>query len=406
MSRGRPTLCVAFALLLFCFAPFALASAPQLDEPAGRVCGTDETGAMMVAPDPMVIDKWIRENRITAGGVIPVNFHVIYNSSTGEGNVPESWLDAQIVVLNSTFAGNGYNNGSHTGDNTGYTFVKNSVTRTGNRQWFTMTPGTAKETQAKSALVVNPQGSLNLYTCKPGQGLLGWATFPWSLASAPSKDGVVVHYASLPGGSLSPYNLGGTATHEVGHWVGLYHTFQGGCNSDATCSSAGDLVCDTPAEGTATSGCPSSKNTCSGAGNDPVHNYMDYSTDACYTQFTAGQDSRADFMMSTYRPQIGSAPAKSSAGPVASAVRSGELRVSPNPFNPTTSIDFALQRDGHVSLRVYDVAGREVATLIDGERTAGNHRAVFTGAGLSSGIYMAVLDTGAERVTQRLVLLK
>jgi hypothetical protein len=168
--------------------------------------------------------------------------------------------------------------------------------------------GTAKETQAKSALVVNPQGSLNLYTCKPGQGLLGWATFPWNLAGASSKDGVVVHYASLPGGSLAPFNLGGTATHEVGHWVGLYHTFQGGCHADASCSSAGDLVCDTPSEGTATSGCPAGKNSCSGAGNDPIHNYMDYSTDACYTQFTAGQDSRADFMMSTYRPLIGSAP--------------------------------------------------------------------------------------------------
>jgi len=403
MRRLRAVPFLAFALLLITAA--AQAAPPVLDDNiTGRTCGTDETGQQMLAPDEATIQKWIKENRIAAGGVIPVNIHVIYGRSN-EGNVPESQLDAQIAVLNSTFAGTGYNNGSQTGDNTGYTFTKNSVTRTFNRSWFTMTYGSSKEAQAKNALVVNPTGSLNLYTCKPGQSLLGWATFPWDLAGNPNMDGVVVHYASLPGGTLSPYNLGGTATHEVGHWVGLYHTFQGGCNSDATCATAGDLVCDTPAEGTATSGCPAGKNTCSGAGDDPIHNYMDYSTDACYTQYTAGQDARADFMMATYRPVIGSAPAKST--PDASEIaRTVTLRAAPNPFNPTTAIEFALPQSGHVSLRIVDVAGHEVATLVDGVRDAGTHRAVFEARNVPSGVYVAVLrGAGIER-TERLVLLK
>jgi hypothetical protein len=254
---------------------------------------------------------------------------------------------------------------------------------------------------------VNPTGSLNLYTCKPGQSLLGWATFPWNLAGNPNMDGVVIHYASLPGGTLSPYNLGGTGTHEVGHWVGLYHTFQGGCHSDATCSTAGDLVCDTPAEGTATSGCPSSKNTCSGTGNDPINNYMDYSTDACYTQFTAGQDARADDRMATYRPVIGSAPAK--AAPAAGTpeiARTPTLRAAPNPFNPTTAIEFALPQAGHVNLRIIDVAGHEVATLVDGARDAGTHRAVFEARNVPSGVYLAVLRGGGVELTERLVLMK
>jgi hypothetical protein len=210
----------------------------------------------------------------------------------------------------------------------------------------------------------------------------------------------------LPGGSLAPFNLGGTGTHEVGHWVGLYHTFQGGCAS--SCTNGGDLVCDTPAQGSPTSGCPASRNSCTSLpGDDPIHNYMDYSSDACYTQFTLGQDARADFMMSTYRPQIGSNPAKQSASEPENVVaRAATMRVSPNPFNPTTTLDFALPRAGQVSLRVYDVTGREVATLVDGARAAGDHHVVFTGTGLSSGIYMAILRTADAVQSQRLVLLK
>src|SRR5512132_3923684 len=309
-----------FGLALLLMAPIALAGDPDnpmadqrlLNDAGGRMadngeivyrCGTDDRGNK--APDQAQIDRWIQENRVAAGGVIPVNFHVITNGSTG--NVTDAQIAAQIQGLNRNYAGLDYNGKPVAGAvNTGYTFVLASTTRTSNRKWFTMTPGSRSEAQAKAALVVNPTGSLNLYTASPGQNLLGWSTFPWNLASNPTMDGVVIHYASLPGGSLAPYNLGGTATHEVGHWVGLYHTFQGGCDG-GNCTGGGDQVCDTPGEATATSGCPSGKDTCPEAGLDPIHNYMDYSTDACYNQFTPGQDTRADAMMANYRPVIGSA---------------------------------------------------------------------------------------------------
>ena len=378
-------------------------------------CATDERGRKLHAPGKAQIDEWIATNRIAAGGVIPVNFHVIYkaNRRSTEGNIPEAWLDAQIAVLNNTYAGKGYNGSPVPGAaNTGYTFVKNSVTRTNNSKWFTMTPGSSNESKAKNALVVNPTGSLNFYTCKPGQNLLGWATFPWNLAGNPTMDGVVVHYNSLPGGTLSPYNLGGTGSHEVGHWVGLYHTFQGGCGGD--CATTGDLVCDTPAEATATSGCPSGKDTCAGAGLDPIHNYMDYSYDSCYDNFTSGQDARADFMMATYRPAIGSARLADGANAAGrpNAVREhGGALVSfgarPNPFNPRTKISFGLAREGRVTLRAYDIHGRLVATLANGRMAAGNHEVELNGDRLSSGVYMLRLQTDdGVSETKRVTLMK
>ncbi len=223
------------------------------------------------------------ESNVT-GGTINVYFHVIRSgTSVSQGNIPDTMIANQMAVLNAAF------------NPWGWSFNLVSVDRTTNSTWYTATGGTA-ERNMKTALRKGTADDLNIYTSNPGGGLLGWATFPSSYNSYPHMDGVVLLHSSLPGGSAAPYNFGDTGTHEVGHWMGLYHTFQGGCNGN------GDLVSDTAAEKSAAFGCPIGRDSCRNKpGFDPITNFMDYTDDSCMDRFSLGQDSRMDTQFTTYR---------------------------------------------------------------------------------------------------------
>ena len=221
---------------------------------------------------------------LVTGGTINVYFHVINKGSgLANGDIPDSQITDQMNELNAAYAP------------TGWQFALVQTTRTTNANWYRMQMGSQAEKNAKRTLHQGTADDLNIYTANLGGGLLGWATFPWQYTGKPKMDGVVILFSSVPGGSTPNYNEGDTATHEVGHWMGLYHTFQGGC------ANPGDMVSDTPGEASSAFACPEGRDTCSSPGLDPIHNFMDYTYDSCMFEFTPGQDTRMDQQFTQYR---------------------------------------------------------------------------------------------------------
>lgn len=150
----------------------------------------------------------------------------------------------------------------------GISFVQAGLDYTINTAWAS----DQDELAMKKALRKGTYADLNLYF-EPNFDYLGYCYFPTDTTGSDEDfylDGCSIYSFSVPGGSIANYNEGLTVVHEVGHWFGLYHTFQGGCI-------VGDRVDDTPAEASAASGCPAGRDTCPSVdGEDPIYNYMDY----------------------------------------------------------------------------------------------------------------------------------
>jgi hypothetical protein len=258
--------------------------------PGATVADPNSLTAMSAAAEAEVQAQ--ARTAATAGLVqIRTVFHVISAKALtpAQKDRRTTQIARQVQVLNNAYAGTGAADPS---GNTPFRFAYDARTTTWtvNQAWSTMQPGTRAEENAKRALHTGGPATLNIYVANIGGGLLGWATFPEAdFGNGLFYDGVVMLDESMPGGTASPYNQGDTATHEVGHWLGLYHTFEGGCFGP------GDYVADTPYEAEPAFECAvdAGRDSCkSKPGLDPIHNFMDYTEDFCMNRFTAGQISR------------------------------------------------------------------------------------------------------------------
>ncbi|KAF3089760.1 hypothetical protein TWF569_001523 [Orbilia oligospora] len=227
---------------------------------------------------------------------IETYFHVIGSDETEEnGWVPDDKLQKQLDKMNQDYK------------QTGIKFDLKETTRTVNKEWATAAVDendTTVELAMKKKLRKGGYSALNVYFRPLGDGLLGICVFPEDVEEGSDEfwlDGCQVLHSTVPGGSTQNYDQGATATHEIGHWLGLFHTFQDGCDG-------GDQVDDTPAQADPTQGCPKGKDTCKGEkypGEDPIHNFMDYSYDACMDEFSAGQTTRIFQFWDKYRAKQG-----------------------------------------------------------------------------------------------------
>jgi PKD repeat protein len=260
---------------------------------------------------------------------IPVIVHVV-SKTDGVGRIPEAYVRSQIDVLNEDFTaldgtlGAGGTNvkvrfklvdkDPQGRPHPGFEYVTNDA--------FFNDPGPRNPNPMKQALHWDTKKYFNLYTNDAsGGGTLGYATFPQdSNGTDGYLDGVVIVHTSFgrdaPAGGI--YNKGRTATHEVGHYLGLFHTFQSGCSDATKPYLTGDLVSDTNPESAPTFNCPVGAQSCSGPA--PIKNYMDYTQDTCMNQFSPEQANRIRCAMLNYRStlfQVVGAPPGGNKAPVA-----------------------------------------------------------------------------------------
>lgn len=364
----------------------------------------------------------LEENRTVV--TIPVVFHVVYN--TNDQNISDAQIMTQIDVLNKDFNRLNADTGSTPGPfkslaaNVQVQFClaqrdpNNNATNGITRTMTSITSFTAEDTSIYYTSlggydIWDRNKYLNIYVCNLAGTLLGYAQFP---GMNPATDGVVIGYTYLGtiGTVQPPNNLGRTATHEVGHWLNLFHIW-----GDEPACAQDDEVLDTPLQGTESSGCPTFPMTDACSPNAPgimFMNYMDYSDDNCMNMFSIGQSTRMNAALSGPRASLMTSNGCASVGinQIGSEIpeKFALSQNYPNPFNPSTNIRFEIPANvkGTVLLTVFDAAGKTVGVLVNDELTPGIYEYTFSGSHLGSGVYFYSLRTDNFSETKKMLLIK
>lgn len=301
-------ICLSLAVMITLFSCQKEDDSQTTTKVSKRACASQEVLERQLKENPELASKMnqieeFTENvlrnpsqyRLVNGKIeIPVVVNVLYRSSAE--NLSQTQIQSQIDVLNKDFnaLNSDYNSVpalfSGVKANVGISFVLDQVIRKATTKTSWGTRDAIKKTKSGGLDPTSPTTKLNIWVGTIGGGILGYAQFP---GGSSATDGVVIDplYFGVYSNSSSsyPYNLGRTATHEVGHWLNLRHIW-----GDTTCGS--DLVADTPSHNTANYGVPTYPHysTCSGTPVEMTMNYMDYTDDRGMYMFSLGQKARMD----------------------------------------------------------------------------------------------------------------
>ena len=399
-------------------------------------CSADEYQAALEEANPemaaqrltgeIAIQHLIQNNpTYKVGGVvtIPVVFHVIYANAAQ--NIPDTRIFEQLNVMNQDFgrtnldAANTRAMFQSVAANTEIQFCLAQRTPQGAATNGILRVPTTNSTLPNNPNSISPEWDrtkyLNVYIGNLSGGLLGYANLPPGISG---NDHIVVLFSSVGGpnalGTINGYNLGRTVTHEIGHWLNLQHTFNGGCSglSGNTCMGSGDFVCDTPPISNATSNCPTNNpNTCTETSPFPApyighmvnqfENYMDYSTDVCMNMFTEGQSTRMNAAITLYRSSLLTSDGCIPVG-LNEIIDESFITVSPNPSNGIFNIQFLFPVNTEVTLNIADMKGQEI---FSGTYDKSMNRTVELDlTGYASGVYQMMVRTKSGYLVKRLVI--
>ncbi len=429
-----------FLYIFFLLIPIAVFSqdGDNAVAPVKRNCATMEVLDRLKLEDPSYqqrlneiekqIEEYLKQNPQTDNLLvsIPVVVHVVYKTSAQ--NISTTQIQSQINILNQDFT---KTNPDVSGVPSAFqSLVANcqlnfclatrdpngaattGITRTATNKTSFSTNDFVKYSSRGGKDAWPRDKYLNIWVCNLSNGILGYAQFPGGPAAT---DGVVINYKAFgnTGTAVYPFNKGRTATHEIGHWINLRHIW----GDDGISCSGSDQVSDTPNQADENYGCPSFPAiSCSnGPNGDMFMNYMDYTDDRCMYMFTNGQSSRMSAALNGTRSAIlssngCSAPLVSGNGEIDAPGKEKATftleQNNPNPFNPSTVINFSLKTDGFVTIKVYNVSGKEVASIINSYMKEGAHSVNFNASSLPSGVYYYKLSDGIDTRIMKMILLK